>query len=43
MNDGQPYKMLVARMLRSLEKDKLVIKERGRYVLTRKGEEEIEH
>jgi hypothetical protein len=42
MGDGQPYKMQVGRILKVLEKDKLVVKERGRFVLTKKGEEATE-
>jgi hypothetical protein len=42
MNDGQPYKMQVGRILKVLEKDKLVEKERGRYQLSKKGEAAVD-
>jgi hypothetical protein len=42
MGDGQPYKMLVNRIMKALEKDKLVVRERGRCVLTKKGDEAVE-
>ena len=42
MGDGQPYKVLVGRVCRVLEKEKLVSKERGRFVLTSKGEKAAE-
>ncbi|MBR0879653.1 MULTISPECIES: AAA family ATPase [Bradyrhizobium] len=42
MSDGQPYKVLVQRMLKSLIGQKLVVKKRGgRYALTGQGAQEI--
>ncbi len=38
MRDGKPYKVLVARALKSLEGDKLIKKERDGYSLTPNGE-----
>jgi Mn-dependent DtxR family transcriptional regulator len=40
--DGKPYKMLVQRMLKALQKDKLVKMESGRWVLTKAGEKKAE-
>ena len=37
MSDGKPYHVLVKRVLKSLEKAKLIINERGRITLTKKG------
>jgi hypothetical protein len=35
--DGKPYKSLVQRLINALKEDKLIKKESGRWVLTKKG------
>jgi hypothetical protein len=40
MKDGKPYHVQVGRILKALEKDKLVTSKRGRNVLTKDGKEE---
>jgi hypothetical protein len=39
MRDGKPYHVLVGRILKALEKDKLITLERGEITLTKKGGE----
>jgi Mn-dependent DtxR family transcriptional regulator len=39
MRDGKPYHVLVGRILKALERAKLVKPERGQITLTKKGEE----
>jgi hypothetical protein len=41
MGDGQPYKVMVQRTIKSLIAEKLVVKRRGRLELTSQGEQEI--
>ena len=40
--DGKPYKSLVQRLINALKEDKLIKKESGRWVLTKKGSVEAE-
>jgi hypothetical protein len=37
MRDGKPYHVLVGRVLKTLEKSKLITIERGEFILTKKG------
>ena len=43
MRDGNPYHVLVQRILKALEKAKLVTIERGQTVLTKKGKTTAEN
>ena len=40
--DGKPYKSLVQRLLNALKEEKMIKKESGRWVLTKKGVTEAE-
>jgi hypothetical protein len=40
--DGKPYKSLVQRLLNALKEEKMIKKESGRWVLTKKGVAEAE-
>jgi hypothetical protein len=40
--DGKPYKSLIQRFLNALKEEKMIKKESGRWVLTKKGAAEAE-